>query len=185
MLRLLYVLALGCVAWSARLGATTYPPMTFDEIVSRADVIFVGEVVDVRPMVVRSSAETVIRTRVVFRVRDALWGTSSALEIFEFLGGQVGDVRMSVAEMPQFAVGDRRVMFAYRARSINPVVGFTQGTMRIQPDATGVDRVTTLDRAPIARVEQLGRPRALAIEPAMTLRDLRGRIVRALEGRRP
>jgi len=165
--------------------ATSYPPLTFEEMVAKADAVFVGEVVDVRPFVVTTNGETVVKTRVVFSVRDAIWGTTSSLEILEFLGGEVGDLQLSVAEMPRFAVGERRVMFSYRKRSINPVVGFTQGALRVQPDAAGIDRVMTLDRHPIARTDQLGRPRTLAVEPAMSLRDLRARIVRALEGRKP
>jgi len=185
LLRPIYVLALACVALSPRLFATSYPTFTFDELVARADVIFVGDVVDVRPFVTTYRGETIVKTRVVFSVRDAVWGTTSSLEILEFLGGEVGDLRFEIAEMPHFVVGERRVMFSYRKRSINPVVGFVQGALRVQPDAAGVERVLSLERIPVARVEQIGRPRTLSAEPAMSLRDLRARIVRELEGRRP
>jgi hypothetical protein len=174
-----------CALCPALTWATSYPALSFEEIVARADVVFVGDVVDVRPFVVTTRGETIVKTRVVFSVRDAIWGTTSSLEILEFLGGEVGDLELSVAEMPRFVVGERRVMFSYRKRSINPVVGFVQGALRVQPDAAGVERVLSLERIPVARVEQLGRARALSAEPAMSLRDLRARIVRELEGRRP
>ncbi len=184
--RLALLVACICGLCPALTWATSYPALSFEEIVARADVVFVGDVVDVRPFVVTTRGETIVKTRVVFSVRDAIWGTTSSLEILEFLGGEVGDLQLSVAEMPTFAVGERRVIFSYRKRSINPVVGFTQGAMRVQPDAAGVDRVMTLDRVPVARTEQLGRPRTLAAaELAMSLRDIRARIVRELEGRRP
>ena len=88
---------------------------------------------------------------------------------------------------PVFAVGDRRVVFARRERSINPVVGFTQGLMRIAPDASGIDRVFTLERVPIASAESIGRQSSGATVTAapMPLSELRARISRALvEARR-
>lgn len=183
--RLTLLVACICALSPALTWATSYPALSFEEIVARADVVFVGDVVDVRPFVVTIHGQPIIKTRVVFSVRDAIWGTTSSLEILEFLGGEVGDLELSVAEMPRFVVGERRVMFSYRKRSINPVVGFVQGALRVQPDAAGVERVLSLERIPVARVEQLGRARTLSAEPAMSLRDLRARIVRELEGRRP
>lgn len=184
LLRPIYVLAIACITWSPHLAATTYPPITFDELVTRADVIFVGDVVDVRPFVTSFRGQQVVKTRVVFSVRDPLWGTSSSLEVLEFLGGEVGDLQLVVAESPRFVVGERRVVFAYKRGSINPIVGFTQGAMRVQPDSAGVERVLTLDRAPISNVEQLGRPRSLSVGSAMSLPDLRARVVSTLQERR-
>ena len=143
--RAAYAAVLACVLTSApRLGATSYPPVTFDELITRADVIFVGEVVDVRPYTQSTRDGEIIKTRVVFRVADPLWGTKSTLETFDFLGGEIDGVVMRVAEMPRFAVGDRRVVFARRGRSINPIVGFTQGLMRVDRDTFGVERVSAM-----------------------------------------
>ncbi|MBI4886095.1 MAG: hypothetical protein HY824_03290 [Acidobacteria bacterium] len=175
-----------CAAAPAR--ATTYPPVTFSELVARADLIFVGEVVDVRPYFDQTRDGPVIRTRVVFRVTDPLWGTTAALEVLEFFGGEIGDLGMAIAEMPTFAVGDRRVVFARRERSINPIVGFTQGVLRIARDAAGVERVRTLDGTPLARPESIGRapaPGVVVPEAPMRLADFRDRVRRALaEARR-
>lgn len=143
-----------CIALPAH--ATTYPPVTFTELVTRADVIFVGEVVDVRPYPVRTRDGTIIKTRVVFRVQDPIAGTSSALEVFDFLGGEWGGIGLAVADMPTFVLGDRRIVFARRARSANPIVGFTQGLFQVTRDSFGVDRVLTLDGSPLARPENLG-----------------------------
>ena len=62
---------------------------------------------------------------------------------------------MRVAGMPTFAVGDRRVVFARRDRSINPIVGFTQGLMKVTRDAGGVDRVLTIEGASVARLSDV------------------------------
>jgi hypothetical protein len=143
--------ALG-VAAGARLGATSFEAVTFDDLVTQSDVIFVGNVVDVHPYTLQVRDHTIVKTRVTFRVDDPLYGTTSLVEVFDFLGGETPDIGMAVAGMPTFAVGDRRVVFARRERSINPIVGFTQGLMKIARDADGVDRVTTLKGDPIARL---------------------------------
>lgn len=164
-----------CAALPAR--ATTYPPVSFTDLVTQADVIFAGEVVDVRPFVLETRDGPVIKTRVVFRVNDPLLGTAAALEVLEFFGGEIGDVGMAIADMPRFAIGDRRVVFARRERSINPIVGFTQGLLRVTRDAAGVDRIATLDGVPLDQAESigLGRPRLAGAAP-MRLTDFRDRV---------
>jgi hypothetical protein len=169
-------------------GATTFLPVTFDDLITRADLIFVGQVVDVRPFALETRDGTIIKTRVTFRVEDPLLGTSSALEVFDFLGGEVDGFEMTIAGMPTFSAGDRRVMFARRERSINPIVGFSQGLLRVTRDASGVDRVLAFDGQPLAGPESIG-PRApgvtLVPDGPMRLSDLRNRINRALvEARR-
>lgn len=170
-----------CISVPAR--ATTYPTVTFTDLVTQADVIFVGEVVDVRPMAVTTRDGVVIKTRVIFRVNDPLFGTTAALEVLEFFGGEIGDVGMAIAEMPSFAIGDRRVVFARRDRSINPIVGFTQGLLRVSRDAGGVDRVLTLDGVPVDQPESIGLARGgVTIAAPMRLVDFRDRVRRAVDG---
>src|SRR5437016_5353217 len=130
----LALLTLGTCA----LHATTFVAVTFNDLITRADVIFVGEVVDVRPFALDTRQGAVIKTRVTFKVADALYGTTSLVEVFDFLGGELGGYGMKVAEMPAFTVGDRRVVFARRNGGINPIVGFTQGLLRVVADANGV-----------------------------------------------
>lgn len=176
------------------ISATTYELVTFNELVTRADVIFVGEVTDVRPFLLDTPDGTIIKTRVVFRVSDPIWGTASLVEVFDFLGGEWGDVELGIAGMPKFAVGDRRVVFASRERSINPIIGFTQGLLQIRRDGGGVDRVFTLGGLPLGGPESIGAgasavpvaPLApVAPIPAMPLSEFRDRINRELaEARR-
>ncbi len=174
-----------CCAMPA--GATTYLPVTFDELVTRADVIFVGEVVDVRAFPLGTRDGTIIKTRVTFKVSDPLWGTAGLVEVFDFLGGEWGGIAMQVAEMPRFAVGDRRVVFAHRAPSINPIVGFTQGLLTVARDTGGVDRVFTVAGVPLAQLESIGAARGpIAATPAsaMPLLNFRNSIARALTAAR-
>jgi len=170
----------------ADVSATSYPPVSFSDLLAKADMIFVGDVLDVRPFASETPEGTLITTRVTFVVRDALWGTGSTLEILEFAGGEVGDLGQKVAEMPTFAPGDRRVVFARRERSINPIVGFTQGLMRVTRDEAGLDVVQTSIGEPLARTEDIGRPRGTAVRDSrpMTLSSFRARIVDQLRARR-
>lgn len=174
------VFALSAVVLPA---ATTYKAITFDELVGRAAVIFIGEVIDVRPYRLDTRDGTIIKTRVVFRVQDPIFGTTSTLEVLEFLGGEVGDLGMAVAGMPRFTIGDRRVVFATRERTINPIVGFTQGLLQIRRDANGLDHVRTLDGAPVVGAQSFGaRLPLLGNVPATPVRlsDFRDQIRRAL-----
>jgi len=149
------VLVCSVAAASATAGATTFEPVTFNDLVSQADVIFVGDVVDVHPYTVQTRERTIVKTRVTFSVVDPLYGTSSLVEVFDFLGGETADLGMRVAGMPTFTVGDRRVVFARRGRGINPIVGFTQGLMTVARDGGGVERVLTVDGTPVARLSDL------------------------------
>ncbi len=187
MFKVLLVVSIMAIGSVAPARATTYDSLTFAEIVARADVIFVGEVTDVRPFRLRTRDGSVIRTRVVFRVSEPLTRGAGVVEVLEFLGGEIDGVGMAVADMPRFAIGDRRVVFARRERSINPIVGFTQGLLRVAPDASGIDRVWTLDDRPVAEVASIGalqeRPSA-APAIAMPLSELKARVVRALPAAR-
>jgi hypothetical protein len=155
MFRFLVLVCAFAAAAPAAVRATTFEPLTFNDLVTQADVIFVGDVVDVRPYTVQTRERTIVKTRVTFSVADPLYGTSSIVEVFDFLGGETQELGMRVAGMPTFAVGDRRVVFARRDRSINPIVGFTQGLMKVTRDAGGVERVLTIDGASVARLSDV------------------------------
>jgi hypothetical protein len=172
------------LVFTSSAGATTYLPVTFQDLVSQADVIFVGDVVDVRPFTLRTRTGTLVKTRVTFRVDDAVYGTTSLVEVFDFLGGEADGYGLAVEGMPRFAVGDRQVVFAHRKASINPIVGFTQGLLRVRRDSGGVDRVLTFEGLSLIRPESIGSPasgvRMAPESSAMTLAEFRSRIVTAL-----
>jgi hypothetical protein len=171
------------LAAASSVFATTYLPVTFRDLVSQADVIFVGVVVDVRPYTLRTRTGTMVKTRVTFRVDDGMYGTSSLVEVFDFLGGEADGYGLAVEGMPKFTVGDREVVFAHRKASINPIVGFTQGLLRVRRDNGGVDRIFTLEGRSLMRPESIGTPASglrMAPESSMTLSDFRTRIVTAL-----
>jgi hypothetical protein len=133
--------------------------VTFGQLIGAAQRIFVGRVVAVDSFRADRRGDARIRTRVTFSVDETLRG-SGVVAVLEFLGGTVGDLTLDVVDMPQFSVGERYVVFAYEGdRWVNPVVGFTQGLLRISQDARdGTARVLTENRAPLASVTAIGRP---------------------------
>jgi|SRR5665213_600462 len=173
---------MGCVS----LRATTYEAVTFDQLVSQADVIFVGTVVDTTPFAINTRQGTIIKTRVTFSVSDPIYGSSNVQQVLEFMGGELNDVGLAVAGMPKFAIGDRRVVFARKDNSINPIVGFTQGLLRVVRGGDGVDRVQTLDGQPLARAEDIGTRRVAATTSVtpIGLAQFRSRITDALHQRK-
>lgn len=183
----LFVLAIAALLCGSSLHATTYPSVTFDELVGKADVIFVGTVRDVRPFAAQNREGTVIKTRVIFDVSESMFGDAGATQVMEFFGGELNGIGMAIAEMPKFVVGNRHVVFAYRRPSVNPIVGFTQGLMRLKADATGAERVLTYDGLALDRLERIGTAstRRAGSAAALTLPQLRDRVRGALvEARR-
>ena len=172
--------------------ATSVLEPTLDELVSRAEQIFVGRVVAVRSNVVTSRVGRSIVTDVTFAIERTLKGSTYAERSLEFLGGTVGDETLRVAGMPMFRVGDRDVLFVSEAgRPVSPIVGFMYGRFRITRDAgRGVDVVRTHDGRPLTTLADIGSQRLpAAIGPAQSL-PLAGflgeieRRVRALEPQR-
>src|SRR5438552_11419634 len=90
---------------SVSVEATSYLPVTFDDLVKQADVIFVGDVVDARAFTLRTRRNTLVKTRVTFRVSDPLYGTTSIVEAFDFIVGEADGIGMVVAGMQAFHVG--------------------------------------------------------------------------------
>jgi hypothetical protein len=174
------VLSLVC---AATVGATTVPSVAFPDLVARADVVFVGDVIDVRAFPVQGREGTSIRTRVTFTVVDRVSLTAATVETLEFSGGEWGGIGMRIAGMPRFSRGDRHLVFARRERSINPIVGFTQGLLRVVRDGAGIDRVVTNDGALLVGFAADGAAsirRAGAVSSALRWSDVRAQIRRRL-----
>lgn len=159
----LVIALMGC---AAVVSATTVIPPSFDELLSRAETIFVGRAVDTRSEFEYSRTGRAIVTHVTFVVERVLKGRVGLQTELTFLGGRVDDLAMEVADMPRFTVGDRDVLFVSpNARPVSPLVGFAYGRFRIMHDpATGADQVRTHDGRPIAGVAELGRPLSFSLQ---------------------
>src|ERR1041384_1005902 len=91
-------------------SSTTVIPPTFDELISKARLIFQGQVVDRRSEWETTTQGRSIITRVTFRVAGVLKGRAGPVVELTFLGGTIGETTLSVSDMPKFLVGDRDVL---------------------------------------------------------------------------
>ena len=163
MFRRLSLMTLACTLLAAGVArSTTVIPPSFEVLVSGANTVFVGEVMNIRADWESTPTGRAIVTFVTFRV-EAVWkGNLGAVTQLEFLGGEIGEVGMKVEGMPVFRLGQRDVLFVSGdARTVSPLVGFMHGRLRVERDTvSGVDRVRTYDGRALGNVAQLGPQRA-------------------------
>ena len=92
-------------------NSTTVIAPTFTELVSKANLIFVGQVASVRAIWETTPQGRAIITIVTFRVEDVWKGSVGAMTQLEFLGGTLDGMTLDVVGMPNFTVGQRDVLF--------------------------------------------------------------------------
>ena len=178
-LSLIWTLLMAGVARS-----TTVIPPTFESLVSSANTIFVGEVMDVRPVWAATARGRAIKTYVTFRVEEVWKGAVGTITQLEFLGGTIGQTTMEVVGMPTFRDGQRAVLFVHgEVQTVSPLVGFWHGRMRVEKDPYGVDRIRTYDGRSLGSPADVGTQRAnpmISVTP-MRLAELasavRGRVL--------
>lgn len=184
MMRRLLPLSLLCTVLMAGVArSTTVIPPTFEAMVASASTIFVGEVMHVQSAWASTRQGRAIKTYVTFRVEDVWKGSAGTTTQLEFMGGEIGGVKMEVVGMPTFREGQRGVLFVSGERAVSPLVGFWHGRLRIERDPNGVDRVRTHDGRSLGNPSEIGPQRPsymLSITP-MRLSDLesavRGRVL--------
>lgn len=155
-------------------SSTTVIPPSFGTLVSAAQTIFVGEVVNQQAIWVSTPQGRAIKTLVDFRVEDVWKGSVGAVTRLEFMGGTIGEMTMEVVGMPTFRLGQRSVLFVHGQRGISPLVGFMHGRLRIERDYSGVDRVRTHDGRSLGATNEIGpnRPSYMLSITPMRLADL-------------
>src|SRR6476660_7279078 len=137
--------------------ATTVIPPRFDELVSRAQIIFEGEVTGLQSQWIGEGAQHRIVTFVTFKVDDTLKGDAGATYSIRMLGGTVDGRTMEVTDAPKFKVGDHDLLFVENnGRQFIPLVGIQHGRFRVQKDQAGRDTLLTGEGQPLADVNQLG-----------------------------
>lgn len=155
--RRLALVALPLVAAALTARATTVIPPDFDHLVSRAQVIFEGDVSAIQSQWIGEGTEHRIVTYVTFKVDDALKGDVGSSYTIRMLGGTVDGKTMTVTDAPKFAVGDHDLLFVENNGSqFIPLVGIQHGRVRIQKDKSGSDLLVTSENQPLADVSQLG-----------------------------
>jgi hypothetical protein len=167
------------LAINPQLRGTTVIAPDFDQLVTRAELIFQGEVTDVRSQWIGEGAEHRIVSFVTFKVADALKGNPGASYTIRMLGGTVGGQTLEVSDAPKFKIGDRDILFVENNGSqFIPLVGIHRGRFRVERDEAGREIVMTGERQPLADVEQLGKGEATIAtgRAAMSVNDFKAAI---------
>jgi hypothetical protein len=157
-----YLLLLAGLTVSVRTAqATTVIPPTFDELVAQAEVIFQGDVTDVKSQWVGEGAQRHIVSYVTFKVEDALKGTPGPSYTIRMLGGTVDGETMGVSDAPKFKVGDKDILFVQNNGSqFVPLVGIMHGRFHVKRDQAGREVVSNNEEEPVKNVARLGRGEA-------------------------
>jgi hypothetical protein len=149
---------LSMLTFGVALKATTVIPPTFDELVSRAEVIFRGSVTDMRSQWIGEGAQRRIVTFVTFKVDDAIKGNPGASYTIRMLGGTVDGRTMEVTDAPKFKKGDRDILFVeHNGEQFIPLVGIMHGRFRVAREQDGREIVATNGGKPLRDVARLGK----------------------------
>lgn len=138
-------------------AATSVIAPTFEEMVAKAQYVFLGEVTSRQSEWREKPEGRAIYTMVTFKVLEPIKGLTSVQTVLDFLGGEVGDRGLRVEGMPVFRVGDRDIVFAHgQARTVSPLVGFMHGRLRVRRDQSGGEFVATHDGRLIGNPTDIG-----------------------------
>ena len=168
---------------SNSLDATTVIPPSFDELVSRAEVIFQGSVTDVRSQWVGEGAQRHIVTYITFKVDDAIKGSPGATYTMRMLGGTVDGQTMEVSDSPKFKKGDRDFLFVeHNGQQFIPLVGIMHGRFHVEREQNGREIVAVNSGEPLSDVASLGKEEhgvsseKAALSPSQFKAAIQGRI---------
>ena len=139
--------------------ATSIERFSFEELVERSELIFQGQVSQVR----QEEIDGMVYSFVRFEVVDVVKGFDPGLELeLRFLGGEVPGKRVQVAEMVIPEQGERGFYFveSLDGESVNPLLGWSQGHFLVGRDEQGEDIVPGSMAAPTQALQY--KQRALA-----------------------
>ena len=163
-------------------SASIIPPLTFEQILHRADTVFTGTVVRVESRWTPTRTGAAIITLVTYRVERVFKGHPGNEITLEFLGGTVGDVTLEVVGVPKFAQGQHDIVCAVDGTSrVSPITGFNQGRFRVIHDAANRAVVTAHDGRPAPMASDANRSGARGSGQPLTLAAFESEIVRVLQ----
>ncbi len=141
-----------------RTNATTVVSPTFEEMTDRADLVFVGKVVELKAEWQVAGTNQAIFTLVEFHTEEILKGTAPASISLRFLGGKVGGMTLEVVAVPKFEAGDRVLLFVEgNGVQFCPLVGVYHGKFGVRKDdKSSRDIVFMHDGKPLRDVAEIG-----------------------------
>ena len=157
---LLRILLAGCLIITASVCDALQPQLSFDEIVKKADVIFLGKVTDQQTRFgpngkmiftdVSFSVERVIYSKQEFKdkVKDIV--------ILSLAGGRIGEIRFKVSDVPNFETEARYLVFTLMDGKpyASPIIGSFQGLFNVLTDeVSGIHYPMTFGKRPIVEIQ--------------------------------
>jgi len=155
-------------------AASLVQALDLRELTARAERIVVGQVLSVRSE--WDDSHRTIHTRFEIKVEEVWKGSADEREVIIQPGGTVGDIEMRVHGMPDFAVGEKAVLFL-AGQGAPRVVGMSQGKRSLRWDRVAKRWMAApAEHSAVVRRDSQGRLQPAPPEPAMTLDDLRQRV---------
>jgi hypothetical protein len=121
-------------------GTTTGSPPSLRELTRVADVIVVGEIVLTQSE--WNASRTIIWTRIDVRIEEVLKGPVKGERLsFSQIGGQVGEIAVSVGGTPSFTQGERVLLFLSKRQDNSlGISGIFHGKFTIEPSEASDDQ---------------------------------------------
>ena len=142
----------------SNLHATSVRAPGFNALVDRAELIFTGQVLGQHCEWRVIEGRRSIVTLVSFGVERWHKGTSPAVVTLQFLGGTMGEITLSVSEMPKFKPGERTVLFVEgNGVAACPIIGFFHGRFSLKRDGSGHEIVLRHDGEPLTETDDVAR----------------------------
>lgn len=138
--------------------------VSFDELVTNAELIVEGRVVNVEA---RQDTQTpFIWTHISVEILEVIAGEvgSSRVEL-AFLGGSIGERALNVEGMTMLEQGERGVFFieSVSRQQVHPLLGWEQGHFRVETAPDGVDEVKTYNRLTVVGIGQVDQQQRRAL----------------------
>jgi len=172
------------VALGGRAAATVVVAKDFNALCDEADMIFVGTVVSVESRWVDPERQA-IETLVTFSDLSWIRGATRGAITLRFAGGAVDGIHEEIAGVPQFQVGERRVIFARDGRFVSPVIGFDQGAFRVVEGSGGLQVIDAAEVNDPRGALHLGAPPASGTPAPVSLDEFLTRVRQRLADQSP
>src|SRR5262245_17132715 len=151
MVRLSCILLVAVMACAIAFSSSV-EQVSMAEVTKGSELIFRGQVLDTRGV---REGTTAIFTRVTFQVLEIYKGPKVGNQIeLDFMGGKLGTLELTVADMRFPKVGEGGVYFveSLKRKQVHPLYGWQQGHFLISRDSSGTERVRTVYDKPVTSI---------------------------------
>jgi hypothetical protein len=112
------------------MSATTVQRLSLDDLVSKAETIVIGHVVESKSSWTKDGK--LILTQTTLQVQEGLKGTATKSIQVTTIGGQIGKTLLHVSGMPAFQPDETAVIFLEKSSGYLTVLGLNQGKFSIR-----------------------------------------------------